>query len=110
MMRLWIRTTQLPETAIVRGVLAGQRVLAEQGVTLPACFEAFSALARKEVPPLALAAFDSASHTALRVAFGAQPVDEGAALVLLIDSADGTGGQPAVSHGTHWSQQDMHAC
>lgn len=65
MMRLWINNADLPERAIVRGILAGERVLAEHGVTLAACMEALAAQARKEPPLPELAVFDAAEAAAL---------------------------------------------
>lgn len=101
-MRLWIRATELPEPAIVRGILAGERVLAEHGVTLPACLEALAALARKEAPSPALAVFDSAEQEALRAAFGSRERAGDAALVLLL----GPGDEALMP----WAEQAMHAC
>ena len=101
-MRLWIRATELPEPAIVRGILAGERVLAEHGVTLPACLEALAAHARKEAPSPALFVFDSAEQETLRAAFGSRERAGDAALVLLL----GPGDEALMP----WAKQAMHAC
>lgn len=88
MMRLWINNADLPERAIVRGILAGERVLAEHGVTLPACMEALAAQARKEPPLPALAVFDAAEAAALAAAYGPRQRDPDAALVLILTPGD----------------------
>lgn len=88
MMRLWINDADLPERAIVRGILAAERVLAERGVTLPACAEALAAHARKEPPQPALAAFDAAEAAALAAAYGPRARDPHAALVLILTPGD----------------------
>lgn len=87
-MRLWINNTDLPERSIVRAILAGEQLLAERGVTLPACLDAFAAEARKEPPQAALQAFEDAEAQALAVAYGDRAAAGTAALVLVLGPGD----------------------
>lgn len=88
-MRLWIHRTDLNERAIVRGILAGEHVLANRGVTLPECLAAISAAARNERPnAVHWNAFADAEHAALDAAFGSADRPGNAVLGLILSQGD----------------------
>lgn len=87
-MRLSLQHPALTERAALRGLFAGERVLAERGITLPMCLQALADEARKEPPTAALHAYYDAEAAALTAAFGRDQAPTEAALVLVLSPGD----------------------